>query len=172
LIKKLLKLACGAGLAVALAFGVGSAQAAEELNDFVYQLRRINLASIRQTKFDLVITDYSRDDSHEKKFTPEKIAGLKASPGGFKTVLSYMSIDEAEDYRWYWQRSWGPEQERQAPRRRPNVAGTLESELAGQLQGPLLGPGLLPRDNPRDLDKALAAGYDGVYLDIVDTYQS
>jgi uncharacterized protein (TIGR01370 family) len=108
LIKKLLKLACGAGLAVALAFGVGSAQATEELNDLVYQLRRINLASIRQTKFDLVITDYSRDDSHEKKFTPEKIDDLKASPGGPKTVLSYTSIGETEDYRWYWQRSWDP----------------------------------------------------------------
>jgi uncharacterized protein (TIGR01370 family) len=132
LIKKLLKLACGAGLAVALAFGVGSAQATEELNDLVYQLRRINLASIRQTKFDLVITDYSRDDSHEKKFTPEKIDDLKASPGGPKTVLSYTSIGETEDYRWYWQRP-GTRTGTAGPTPTPQRGWDLKSELAGQL---------------------------------------
>jgi uncharacterized protein (TIGR01370 family) len=132
LIKKLLKLACGAGLAVALAFGVGSAQATEELNDLVYQLRRINLASIRQTKFDLVITDYSRDDSHEKKFTPEKIDDLKASPGGPKTVLSYTSIGETEDYRWYWQRP-GTRTGTAGPTLTPQRGWDLKSELAGQL---------------------------------------
>jgi uncharacterized protein (TIGR01370 family) len=132
LIKKLLKLACGAGLAVALAFGVGSAQATEELNDLVYQLRRINLASIRQTKFDLVITDYSRDDSHEKKFTPEKIDDLKASPGGPKTVLSYTSIGETEDYRWYWQRP-GTRTGTAGPTLTPQRGWDLKSELPGQL---------------------------------------
>jgi uncharacterized protein (TIGR01370 family) len=132
LIKKLLKLACGARLAVALAFGVGSAQATEELNDLVYQLRRINLASIRQTKFDLVITDYSRDDSHEKKFTPEKIDDLKASPGGPKTVLSYTSIGETEDYRWYWQRP-GTRTGTAGPTLMPQRGWDLKSELAGQL---------------------------------------
>jgi cysteinyl-tRNA synthetase len=72
----------------------------------VYQLQRINLAAIAQTKFDLVIADYSRDGSDEKKFTPEQIDDLKESLGDPKTVLSYMSIGEVEDYHWYWQRSW------------------------------------------------------------------
>ena len=50
---------------------------------------------------------YSHDGSDAEKFTAEEIVDLKDSPGGSKTVLSYMSIGEAEDYRWYWQQSWG-----------------------------------------------------------------
>ena len=65
----------------------------------------MDLQAIGETRFDLVIMDYSRDGSDERKFTADEIAALKESPGGTKTVLSYMSIGEAEDYRWYWQRS-------------------------------------------------------------------
>jgi endo-alpha-1,4-polygalactosaminidase (GH114 family) len=43
--------------------------------------------------------DYSRDGSDVEKFTAGEISALKISPGGSKTVLSYMSIGEAEDYR-------------------------------------------------------------------------
>lgn len=93
-------------LVLALSLFAGSAGAAEEPNDFVYQLQRIDLEAIGETKFDLVIMDYSRDGSDERKFTADEIAALKSSPGGPKTVLSYMSIGEAENYRWYWQKSW------------------------------------------------------------------
>ena len=99
LLVRLLKLACGAALVAVLSFGAGSAGAAEEPNDFVYQLQRINLEAIGETRFDLVIMDYSRDGSDERKFTAPQIRTLKSSPGGPKTVLSYMSIGEAEDYR-------------------------------------------------------------------------
>jgi endo-alpha-1,4-polygalactosaminidase (GH114 family) len=92
LFEKLLKLACGATLVTAFSIGAGSAGAAEEPNDFVYQLQRMNLEAIGETRFDLVITDYSRDGSDEKKFTADQINALKNSPGGPKTVLSYMSI--------------------------------------------------------------------------------
>jgi len=77
--------------------------AEEAPNDFVYQLQRIDLGAIGETKFELVIMDYSRDGSDAEKFTAEGINALRDNPGGPKTVLSYMSIGEAEDYRWYWQ---------------------------------------------------------------------
>ncbi len=41
--------------------------------------------------------DYSRDGSDAEKFTAGEISALKTSPGGSKTVLSYMNIGEAED---------------------------------------------------------------------------
>jgi cysteinyl-tRNA synthetase len=112
------KLVCGAAIAFALSLGavVGSsvgpfriedAQASyDEPNDFVYQLQNIDLDALEQTEFDLVIMDYSRDGSDEEKFTTDEISALKDSPGGQKRVLSYMSIGEAENYRWYWQKSW------------------------------------------------------------------
>ncbi len=51
--------------------------------------------------FDLVITDYSLDGSEGARQTRAQVAALKASQGGPKLVLAYMSIGEAEDYRWY-----------------------------------------------------------------------
>ena len=76
----------GAALVLGLSLFVGSAGAAEEPNDFVYQLQRMNLQEIGETKFDLVIMDYSRDGSDERKFTAGEIDALKSSPGGPKTV--------------------------------------------------------------------------------------
>ena len=86
-----------AALVLGLSLFAGSARAAEEPNDFDYQLQRIDLQEIGETKFDLVIIDYSRDGSDERKFTADEIDALKSSSGGTKTVLSYMSIGEAED---------------------------------------------------------------------------
>jgi cysteinyl-tRNA synthetase len=99
-IERFLRLASGAALVLALSLGQGSAGAVEDApNDFVYQLQGINLEAIGNTKFDLVVMDYSRDGSDVEKFTAGEISALKISPGGSKTVLSYMSIGEAEDYR-------------------------------------------------------------------------
>ncbi|MDQ7779823.1 MAG: glycosyl hydrolase, partial [Planctomycetota bacterium] len=76
------------------------------INDFVYQLQRADLDAIGRTKFDLVVVDYSRDGSEGARFSKKEIAALKTSPGGNKLVLAYMSIGEAEDYRWYWREEW------------------------------------------------------------------
>jgi cysteinyl-tRNA synthetase, unknown class len=51
--------------------------------------------------------DYSRNGSDEDKFTADEISTLKDSPGGQKRVLSYLSIGEAENYRWYWAEKLG-----------------------------------------------------------------
>jgi cysteinyl-tRNA synthetase len=111
MLERLLKLACGAAMVLALCavssdgddpFGARSAQASYAVpNDFVYQLQNVNLSAIGKTKFDLVVMDYSRDGSDERKFSAEEIEALKTSPGGRKRVLAYMSIGEAEDYRFY-----------------------------------------------------------------------
>jgi cysteinyl-tRNA synthetase len=170
LFERLLKLACGAALVVVLSFGAGSAGAAEEPNDFVYQLQRINLEAIGKTKFDLVIMDYSRDGSDARKFTAGEIAALKTSPGGPKTVLSYMSIGEAEDYRWYWQRSWDKNRDGRPDAAAPDWLGRSNPNWPGNYK-------VRYWDESwhqivyEYVDKVLAAGYDGVYLDIVDAYQ-
>ena len=71
------RLAGGAVLVLALSLGLGRAGAAEDApNDFVYQLQRINLEAIGNTKFDLVVMDYSRDGSDERRFTATQISAL------------------------------------------------------------------------------------------------
>ena len=40
-------------------------------------------------------------------FTSSEIAQIKnKANGGKRLVLAYMSIGEAEDYRYYWQKDW------------------------------------------------------------------
>ncbi|MCD6484739.1 MAG: endo alpha-1,4 polygalactosaminidase [Candidatus Odinarchaeota archaeon] len=58
-----------------------------------------------ETPFDVVVIDYSRDGTDEQAFTYQEIQQLKQSNGG-KIVLSYLSIGEAENYRYYWNQSW------------------------------------------------------------------
>src|SRR5690606_38816432 len=73
-----------------------------QVNDFLYQLQNLNPAAVGRTKFDLVITDYSRDGSEATKLTRGQVNVMRHGPGGPKRVLCYMSIGEAETYRWYW----------------------------------------------------------------------
>jgi endo-alpha-1,4-polygalactosaminidase (GH114 family) len=81
--ERFLRLAGGAALVLALSLGLGSAGAAgDEPNDFVYQLQEIDLEAVGETKFDLVIMDYSRDGSDAESFTAGEIGDLKTSPGG------------------------------------------------------------------------------------------
>ena len=77
-----------------------------QVDDFLYQLQDIDLVKVGRTKFDLVITDYSENGHEKTRFTAEQIDALKHSPGGPELVLAYMSIGEAETYRWYWKKSW------------------------------------------------------------------
>ena len=73
------------------------------VDDFAYQLQDVSLRALGRSRFDLVIVDYSRDGSEATRWTAAQIARLRASPGGPKRVLAYVSIGEAESYRWYWQ---------------------------------------------------------------------
>ncbi len=165
------RLAGGAALVLALSLGLGSAGAAgEEPNDFVYQLQRIDLEALGETRFDLVIMDYSRDGSDERKFTAAQISALKDSQGGPKTVLSYMSIGEAEDYRWYWQRSWDANKDGRPDAGAPAWLGRSNPDWPGNYKVRYWNPAW-QRIVYNYVDRVLAAGYDGIYLDIVDAYQ-
>ncbi len=176
------KLVCGAAMAFALSlgvvvgssvgpFGIEEAQASyDEPNDFVYQLQNIDLDALGQTEFDLVIMDYSRDGSDEEKFTADEISALKDSPGGQKRVLSYMSIGEAENYRWYWQKSWDANRNGKPDAGAPAWLGPSNPDWPGNYKVRYWDAGWQEIVYAY-VDKVLVAGYDGVYLDIVDAYQ-
>lgn len=137
-----------------------------EVNDWLYQLQNINLEAIGETKFDLVVIDYSQDGTDGYAFTKSEIETLKSSSGGNKIVVSYISIGKAEDYRYYWDPSWDD-----------NPPSFLEAE------NPEGGDNYMVRywekawqdiifgSNDSYIDKIISAGFDGIYLDIVDAYR-
>lgn len=72
-----------------------------------YQLQNVDPAAIANSPFDLVVVDFSKDGTEAARFTPEDIRAMQRKPDGSRRhVLAYMSIGEAEEYRFYWDDKW------------------------------------------------------------------
>ncbi len=127
------------------------------VNDFLYQLQRADPKRIGETAYDLVVVSIGAAGGSR-----EVIEKLKHSPGGEKIVLCYMSIGQAEDYRFYWQREW-----RENP---PAWLDEPDPEWAGDYWVRYWDPEwqVIMLDY---LDRILDLAFDGVYLDRVDGYQ-
>ncbi len=60
--------------------------------------------AIAATEYDLLIIDLFWNG---EQLTAQDISQLRDKPGGgSRLIIAYMSIGEAEDYRYYWQQSW------------------------------------------------------------------
>jgi cysteinyl-tRNA synthetase len=145
-----------------------------QVDDYLYQLQNLNLTAVGKTKFDLVVMDYSSDGSQAEAYTAAQIAALKASPGGPKKVLAYMSIGEAENYRWYWRNSWTIKYNGQPGPGAPAWLGPENPAWPGDYKVKYWLPGWqkIIFGSPNSyLDKLLATDYDGVYLDVIDAFE-
>jgi cysteinyl-tRNA synthetase len=82
-----------------------------EIKNFLYLINPDQFASrqdfitaVTATNYDLLIMDLFFD---EEPFTGTDIEALRNKTNdGKRLVVSYMSIGEAEDYRYYWKSSW------------------------------------------------------------------
>ncbi len=132
-----------------------------EVDDFVYQLQNLDLVAMGSTAYDLVVIDYAADGSAETEFTAAQIDALRHSPGGEKIVLAYMSIGEAEDYRFYWQDGWAPGNPPWLDAENPDWEGNYKVHYWDPAWQAIV---------LAYTDRLLAAGFDGAYLDIIDAY--
>src|SRR5262245_39056703 len=72
-----------------------------------YQLQKVEPDEIAACPYDMVVIDYSRDGTQELAFSREDVDRMQRKPdGGRRIVLSYLSIGEAETYRYYWRWYW------------------------------------------------------------------
>lgn len=143
-------------------------------NDFLYQLQNNDLIQMGNSAFDLVIMDYSSDGSEALRYTPAEIAALRNSPGGPKIVLAYMSIGEAEDYRWYWQNSWDANHNGIPDAGAPAWLSVSNPDWPGNYEVRYWDPNwqaIIYGSPTSYLDKIMDTGFDGVYLDIVDAFE-
>jgi cysteinyl-tRNA synthetase, unknown class len=139
-----------------------SSPAWNQVHNFVYQLQNIDLNAIAKTKFDLAVIDYSSDGSESTRFTKRQIESLQTDPPHPKRVLAYLSIGEAEDYRYYWQSSW-----KKSP---PDFLGPVDPDWPGNFKVRFWDPAWQKIVFDYE-DKIIDAGFDGVYLDVIDSYQ-
>ena len=139
-----------------------SAQTLQDVHSWLYQLQRMNIDSIAASSYDLVVMDYSSDGSADGEFTSSQIQQLKDTG---KIVLSYMSIGEAEDYRYYCQSDW--------TEGNPLWLGPTNQAWVGNYKVRYWMDGwksIIMGSPDAYLDKIIAAGFDGIYLDIIDAY--
>ena len=155
--------AAGGGIARS-AVGTGSF---EGVRTWGYQLQKVNMKEVAASPFDLMVIDYSKDGSDEQAFTPGDIARMKIKPDGSRRhVLAYMSIGEAESYRYYWDPAWSARKPSWLLDENPDWKENFtvcywDSGWQGQFCG----------SPTAYLDKIMAAGFDGVYLDKCDVFE-
>lgn len=135
------------------------------------QLRFIDKGAIAAAPLDLVVIDHAPHPQFraEIPFSRDDLAALKTKPdGGRRIVLAYLSIGEAERYRFYWRPEWD------IAGQRPLWLGAENKQWPGdyavdyastEWQRTIFG-------TPDSfLDRIIDAGFDGVYLDRADAFQ-
>ncbi len=123
--------------------------------------------TIARTPYDVVVIEYSRDGSEETAFTKEEVAKMKRKPDGSERILiAYMSIGEAESYRYYWAKNgWSKKANRPSwlMKENPEWLGNYTIKFWSQGWKDII------YDKPGSyLDKLIDAGFDGAYLDKID----
>ncbi len=143
-----------------------------QAQNFLYLINPENYSSkddflndIAATNYDIVLIDLFFNDNQQ--LTSDDINKLKTKQnGGKRLVICYMSIGEAEDYRYYWQREWKPGNPEWLETENPNWKGNYKVRYwEKDWQKIIFG------NDDAYLDRILNAGFDGVYLDIIDAYE-
>ena len=142
-----------------------------EVKNFLYLINPSNYSNkadfinaVTATNYDLIIMDGFFND---ELFTIVEIDQLKnKANGGKRMVVAYMSIGEAENYRYYWQNNWSLGNPTWLAAENPDWAGNYkvrywDTEWQNIISG----------NNDSYLKKILDSGFDGVYLDIIDAFE-
>jgi cysteinyl-tRNA synthetase len=143
-----------------------------EAGNFLYLINDQNYSSaeefvdeISATGYDMLVVDLFCCGA---QLDPAQVWQLGHKPGGAdRIVLCYMSIGEAEDYRWYWQPSWETDP--------PGWLGPENPDWPGNYLVEYWDPGwqaIIYGSSDAYLDRILDAGFDGVYLDKIDAFES
>src|SRR5262249_25584172 len=109
---------------------------------------------------DMVVVDLAGDTGD---FSPADIATMRRKPdGSSRLVLAYLSIGEAETYRWYWSAEWARKPPAWLGRENPQWPGNYTVRFwHPEWQAIIFDY----------IDRIVAAGFDGVYLDRVDVFE-
>ncbi|PIT86948.1 MAG: hypothetical protein COU33_00340 [Candidatus Magasanikbacteria bacterium CG10_big_fil_rev_8_21_14_0_10_43_6] len=121
---------------------------------FHYQLQDATIKTLSALDEPIAVVDI--DDA---SLTKQELQTLKESG---KTILSYLSIGEAEQYRTYWKENWKVSTPSFIDAENPDWEGNYKVRYWDQEWQSIIFT---------QLDAIVATGYHGVYLDIIDGYE-
>jgi cysteinyl-tRNA synthetase len=134
--------------------------------DSIAKTKPAAVAQLKESKRDWIVLDATFAGD-----TPWEQADLDAIRSGKagRKVLAYLSIGEAEDYRSYWQSDWVSNGKRTAAA--PAWLGIENPDWKGNYQVKYWSADW-QKLILAAVDEAMARGFDGVYLDIVDGFET
>lgn len=122
------------------------------------------VTAIDNTNYDVFIIDFFFDDD---PLTLSDLNKLKTKPNGERRlVISYMSIGEAENYRYYWKSSWKTGDPAFLDLPNPDYENNYKVQYWNKSW-----QDIIYGNDASYVKKILDAGFDGVYLDIIDGFE-
>ena len=135
------------------------------INPEEFNTKQDFINAVCATNYDLLIMDMFAEGG--AAFTKEEVERLRdKANGGRRLVICYLSIGEAEDYRYYWNSTWNSNPPAWLERENPDWAGNYKVRYWYPEWQSII---CTSRDSY--LQRIIAAGFDGVYLDIIDAYE-
>lgn len=131
------------------------------VTSWTYQLQNYpnRLSDIGHSGFQMAVVDYSLNGTASGEWTANEVTAAKSN----KLLIAYLSVGEAEEYRYYWQSTWRPGSPSWLVQENPDWEGNYVVRYwDATWQSIILGY----------LDRIIAQGFDGAYLDIIDGYYS
>ena len=135
------------------------------LNYENFETKTSLMEAIANTNHDIIFLDLFANDGNV--FSTDDVNRLRTkNNGGKRLVFCYMSIGEAEDYRYYWNPAWNNDKPAWLDEENKNWPGNYKVKYWDPNWKKII-----MGSSDSYLDKILASGFDGVYLDIIDGFE-
>lgn len=134
------------------------------LNPHKFKFKEVFLERLRNSNYDLLIIDGYFGDAF---LTAADINSIKVKPNGRqRLVYCYMSIGEAEDYRWYWKQEYGYAKPEWLDAPNENWQGNYKVKywLSSWHE-------IIYDSEDSYLSKIVGADFDGAFLDVIDAFE-
>ena len=130
-----------------------------------------DVSAVTGTTFDVIVMDYTKSGADEPAERYSNVEMSAIRDGGGRRAIAYLSIGEAENYRWYFDSDWtdngiDDQPDSDAPcwlcRTNPDWAGNYKVQYWSDAWQTIV---------LEYVDKIIEYGFDGVYLDIIDGFE-
>jgi cysteinyl-tRNA synthetase, unknown class len=126
---------------------------------WAFSVTNNSIDQLLQNDSKFLVIDYSKDGTEAQRYSTGDLAALHQKG---KEAISYFSIGEAEDYRYYYNPDWKTNPPSWLGKDNPDWPGNTKVQYWDPDWQKLMF---------NYLDKIIDSGFDGVYLDIVDCFE-